>query len=198
MPIIRLDYMEPKTSMVSVGVSAASGALFKGVDSVLGKAAVAAGTSYTTGVATGFINSVNWDKLGTDDWIDGERMFKSAFGAGAIAGALSSGVMAGINTATSAKLDALGKEGTAIGKFYGGAIKLGALRGREAPAERGRGSRDAAGTRGRRGVLNQILRNKRHNVAYTAKICLAFCAWPVYSALWRSGIFSLTYRGKRV
>jgi hypothetical protein len=52
-------------------------------------------------------------------------MFESAFGAGAIAGALSSGVMAGINTATSAKLESLGKEGTAIGKFYGGAIKLG-------------------------------------------------------------------------
>ena len=107
----------------SAGISAGSGALFGKVSSVAGKMAVAAGTSYVTSVSTGFINSVNWGDLG-GDWFDEDRMFESAFGAGTIAGALSAGVTAGISAGTSAKLESLKEDGAAIGKFYGGAIKL--------------------------------------------------------------------------
>jgi hypothetical protein len=108
---------------VSAGISAGSGALFKNVDGVLGKAAVAAGTSYVTSVSTGFINSVNWNDLG-GDWFDEDKM-RDSVGIGAIASALSAGAAAGISAGTSAKLASLKEDGDAIGKFYGGAIKLG-------------------------------------------------------------------------
>jgi hypothetical protein len=111
--------------VAGAAVNLGSQELFKGVDSAVGKALVAAGTSYAGSVTAGFIGSVNWDKLGTADWINGERMKESAFGAGTIASALSAGAMAGTGAAASAKLASLGETGTAIGKFYGGAIKLG-------------------------------------------------------------------------
>jgi murein DD-endopeptidase MepM/ murein hydrolase activator NlpD len=111
--------------VAGAAVNLGSQELFKGVDSAVGKALVAAGTSYAGSVTVGFIGSVNWDKLGTADWINGERMKESAFGAGTIASALSAGAMAGTGAVASAKLASLGETGNAIGKFYGGAIKLG-------------------------------------------------------------------------
>jgi hypothetical protein len=111
--------------VAGAAVSLGSQGLFKGVDGAVGKALVAAGTSYAGSVTAGFIGSVNWDKVGTSDWLNGDRMFESAFGAGTIASALSAGAAAGIGAAVSAKLGTLEEAGAAIGKFYGGAIKLG-------------------------------------------------------------------------
>jgi hypothetical protein len=105
---------------LSAGISAGSGALFKGVDGVLGKAAVAAGTSYATSVTTGFISAVNWGDLG-GDWLDEDAMFESAFGAGTIASALSAGATVGIQAAAIGLADDLLFSGLDLG---GGCVPM--------------------------------------------------------------------------
>jgi hypothetical protein len=95
-----------------------SGAGLKGA---LINGSIAAAKSYGISVAVSYVGTINFEKLGTGEWIDEDRLEaanESWYSVGTIAGAISAGVTAGVGTA-------LGSMDASDSKFLSGAIKLG-------------------------------------------------------------------------
>jgi hypothetical protein len=96
-----------------VGGGGLKGALING--------GIAAAKSYVRNVAASYVGAINFEKLGTSEWIDEDRLEQaneSWYSDSTIAGAISAGVTAGIGTV-------LGGFDDATNKFLSGAIKLG-------------------------------------------------------------------------
>jgi hypothetical protein len=104
------------TSLIPGGDSGASG-----ITGIMKNAGIAAVKSYGINVASSYIGAINFDKIGTDDWIDDDRLEAangSWYSAKTIAGAVGAGVSAGVGSA-------FGGLTAADSKFLGGAVKLG-------------------------------------------------------------------------
>jgi hypothetical protein len=107
---------------VSVGTSLIpGGSSIGGVQGALINAGIAAAKSYSVSVTTNYLSAVNFENMGTDDWIDRNKLReanKSWYSAKTIAGAIGAGVAAGAGTM-------LGDLNAAGSKFLSGSIKLG-------------------------------------------------------------------------
>jgi hypothetical protein len=113
--------------VTSLTVTAATALIPGGIDGVEGlkgaliNGGIAFAKSYGISVGSGYLGAINFEEIGTGDWIDRDKLKeanKGWYSVSTVAGAVSAGVSAGVGTA-------LGGLDAADSKFLSGAIKLG-------------------------------------------------------------------------
>ena len=116
---------------ISAGISAAGEGIGKAVgklgstgSKIAANAAWGAGSTYVSSVAGSYVNSLNYSAAYGFE-MNWEEANKSWYSADTIAGALSAGATAGIDTGIKEKLKSMGNNGAALEKFYGNGISLG-------------------------------------------------------------------------